>query len=120
MEQAGDLKLTRAKLEEDAKRMAILKDKEREHRIEELVKKYRKYLDAVDGTIFEMRGVHLLRPQLSYIALCVERTWHINRDKPKEELLTLMSVAGIQAVCDMLCMSTPNEIEIEDYKVAME
>lgn len=100
----------------------VLKDsklaEEREQRIEELVKKYREYLNAVDDQIFEMRGVHLLRPQLSYIALSLERTWHIHRDKPREEILTLMSVAGVEAVCEMLCINIPDEIEIdENFKV---
>lgn len=94
-------------------------DKEREHRIEELIKKYKDYLNAVDDQIFEMRGVHLLRPQLTYIALSVEQTWHINRDKPKKELLTLMSVAGIKAVCEMLCISMPDEVEIENFKAVI-
>jgi len=38
--------------------------KKQEHHIEELIKKYKKYLDAIDDWVFETRGVHLLRKRV--------------------------------------------------------
>jgi len=100
----------------------VLKDnqlsKEQEQHTEELVNKYKDYLNVIDNWIFEKRGVHLLRPQLAYVALSVEKTWFMNRDESKEDLLTLMCVAGVKAICEMLCIEMPDEIEIDkNFKV---
>lgn len=96
----------------------VLKDtkaiEKQEQLTEELIKKYKAYLNAVDDQVFKMRGVRLIRPQLAYIALSLERTLFTNRDKPRDELLTLLTVAGAKAVCEMLCIEMPDEVEIDD------
>lgn len=89
-------------------------DKKQEQHVEELIKKYKVYLNVVDDWAFVQHGVHLIKPQLAYIALSVEKVWFTNRDKPRKELLILMSVAGAKAVCEMFCMDVPDEIEIDD------
>lgn len=86
-----------------------------EQRTEELIEKYKAYLNAVDDQIFKMRGVRLIRPQLAYIALSLEHTLFTNRDNSRDELLTLMTVAGAKAVCEMFCIEMPDEVEIDDY-----
>ena len=103
----------------------ILKDKkvieEQEQRTDKMIKKYKDYLNAIDDQVFEKRGVHLLRPQLAYIVLSVEKAWFMNRDKSTEELLTLMTVAGVKAACEMFCIDVPDEVEIdENFKVTIE
>ena len=106
-------------LEEKGRGMKIIlknneEIKKQEQFIEELVKKYKSFLNDVDNWVFEKHGIHLIRPQLSYIALSVEKTWFKNKDKPKEELSILMCVAGVVAACEMLCMKIPEEIEIDE------
>ena len=95
----------------------VLKDKEeakeQEQLIEKLIVEYKSYLNHIDDWVFESRGIHLDRTQLSYIALCVEQTCLKNRDKSKKDLVLLMGIAGVKAVCEMLCIELPDEIEVE-------
>jgi len=89
-------------------------DKKQEQHIEELITKYKNYLNLIDDWAFVQHGVHLVKSQLALIALSVEKAWFMNRDKSQKELLVLMSIAGVKATCEMFCMPVPDEIEIDD------
>lgn len=82
--------------------------------IDRVIREYKSFLIEVENWVFEQRGVHLVRPQLAYIALSVDKTWFKNRNKSKEELLILMCVAGVKAACEMLFIDIPDEIEIDE------
>ena len=82
--------------------------------IKELIKKYKGFLNGIDDYVFENRGIHLDNLQLSYIALSVEKVRFMNRDKSKEELTALMSVAGVKATCELFCIAMPDEMEIDE------
>ena len=88
-------------------------EKQEQH-IEELIKKYKGYLNVVDDLVFENRGTRLIRPQLGYIVLFLEQTLHRNIDKSNKELEILMGVAATKAVCEMFCIEMPDEVEIDD------
>lgn len=96
----------------------VLKDteaiKKQEQLTEELIKKYKDYLNIVDDVLFESRKTRLTRSQLAYIALSLEHTLLENRDKPNKEIGILMRVAASKAACEMFCIEVPDEVEIDD------
>lgn len=96
----------------------VLKDtkaiEKHEQLTEELIKKYKNYLSDLDDLLFESRGTRLIRPQLAYVALSLEHTLRRNVDKPDKEIGILMSVAATKAVCEMLCIEMPDEVEIDE------
>ncbi len=96
----------------------VLKDKiideGQRHLVEELVVKYKDYLNSIDEVVFKSHGVRLLQPQLAYVALSLEQTLHKNSDKSNAKLMILMVVAATKAVCEMLCLEIPDEVEIDD------
>lgn len=91
-----------------------LKKKEtKQHKqiIEDLVKTYKPYLNFVDKWFFEKHKIHLVRPQLVYIALCLSQTMAEN--KGTKELFVRMCVTAAQAACEITGLDVPEEIEID-------